>query len=93
MKIEISIFLIAIVLQLLPTYNAFCQLSNQLDGLCTSCSPPKVLNYGYCVTPLPNCINQISPSLCSQCAAGYVLLDYSCVLAGSSSTSSRSKII
>lgn len=89
MIIRNSIFLIAIVLILIHPTSSLCQLTNQLDGLCTSCIPPNILNSGFCFTPITNCISQLSPSLCGQCANGYTLANFACVAVGTPQATSN----
>lgn len=86
MIIRNSIFFIAIVLLLIQHSKALCQLPTQLDGLCTSCAPPNILNSGFCFTPITGCISQLSPSLCGQCATGFTLTNFTCIPVGTSQT-------
>ena len=89
MIIRNSIFFIAIVLLLIQHSKALCQLSTQLDGLCTSCAPPNILSSGFCFTPITGCISQLSPSLCGQCSTGFTLTGFTCVPVGIAQASSN----
>lgn len=79
MKREFSISIITIFLLLIATTSPSCLNPTQPDGLCSSCSASQNLLSGYCVTPLPGCITQISPSVCTLCNASYTLTNNICL--------------
>lgn len=82
MKEQISILLVVALLALINRCNNYCLSGSQLDGLCTACNPPQLLISGYCVTPMPGCISQLANNYCSQCAVGYYLQRWACLLNG-----------
>jgi hypothetical protein len=82
MKIEISIFLIALLLALAPVSQTYCLVSTQLDGLCTSCTAPLILISGYCITPMAGCSSQLSNNICGQCSIGFILSNHACIPTG-----------
>ena len=76
---QISITTLFAFLLIAPTAITVCYYSNEIDGLCSYCSPPAVLKAGFCLPHIPGCLTQISPNLCSSCATGYTLTNNFCV--------------
>lgn len=90
MNIRISICLIT--LTLLPVITPICQSSSQLNGLCTACPQGQTLSFGFCLSPIPGCISQLSNGLCSQCGAGYTFNGWACSLGNGNSGAASSNL-
>jgi hypothetical protein len=86
MNVHISILVISALFLLAPYCTSKCQSSSQLNGLCTACPAGQQLSAGFCISPIPGCIAQISNSLCTQCGTGYTLKGYSCTDSTSASS-------
>ena len=81
-----SIHQALLLLSLLVAISPLCLQPTELDGLCTSCPTPQTLMHGFCVTPIPGCLDQLSSNLCNSCSSGYTLSHKQCLPPGSQQT-------